>query len=400
MKALTGSVYFKNKLFDNQMVRTMGHCRYGGPDFGECFAAAFEIEDGNWESWLPVWKALSDRIFESAVSSLERGHRLSAHRAFLKASEAYRTAGFALLDKLGDPRDLPIMDRIRESFTRAGELSDNHQFETIEIPFENIHLNGYLMRPSAHGTARGTLIFNQGYHGMVEEVYFWGGKAALDRGWNVLAFDGPGQGHVLHRQGVVFRKDWEKVVTAVLDWAATKVDPSRLALVGRSFGANLAAMAATHDHRLAALILDPGELDQYRNFVSGYPENVQAAFETNDIATLEAFFAKFLEAPDKKFAYVSRMLANGVATPWELVLAQRAYTIVGREHLIQCPTLVTAASHDDRGTVQPQIVYDALTCPKKLIHFSAADGAGDHCEAGAPSLFEQHALDWLDETLP
>ena len=44
-------------------------------------------------------------------------------------------------------------------------------------------------------------------------------------------------------------------------------------------------------------------------------------------------------------------------------------------------------------------VYEALTCPKTLLRFTAAEGAGDHCEMGNRPLYDQRAFDWLDETL-
>jgi alpha-beta hydrolase superfamily lysophospholipase len=76
-----------------------------------------------------------------------------------------------------------------------------------------------------------------GMDGYVEECY-WGVAAALERGHNCLAFDGPGQGGMLRQREVPFRPDWEAVVTPVLDFALkrTEVDPERIALVGRSFG--------------------------------------------------------------------------------------------------------------------------------------------------------------------
>ena len=48
-----------------------------------------------------------------------------------------------------------------------------------------------------------------------------GARAAVERGYNVLAFDGPGQSGPLHREGLVFRPDWENVVTPVVDFALT-----------------------------------------------------------------------------------------------------------------------------------------------------------------------------------
>ena len=65
---------------------------------------------------------------------------------------------------------------------------------------------------------------------------------------------------------------------------------------------------------------------------------------------------------------------------------------------IRCPTLVTQAENDPVSLFSGRL-YDALTCPKELLRFTEAEGAGDHCEAMARSLFHQKSFDWLDETL-
>ena len=66
---------------------------------------------------------------------------------------------------------------------------------------------------------------------------------------------------------------------------------------------------------------------------------------------------------------------------------------------ITCPTLVLDAEDDLFFQGEPQRIYQALRCRKELIAFSAAEGAGEHCEFGAMLLFEQRVFDWLDELL-
>jgi predicted alpha/beta-fold hydrolase len=51
------------------------------------------------------------------------------------------------------------------------------------------------------------------------------------------------------------------------------------------------------------------------------------------------------------------------------------------------------------GGVTARSLYDALVCDKALIEFTRAEGAGAHCEAGARSVFNERAFDWLDATL-
>jgi alpha-beta hydrolase superfamily lysophospholipase len=76
----------------------------------------------------------------------------------------------------------------------------------------------------------------------------------LERGYNCLTFEGPGQGGVIRKQNIPFRYDWEKVVTPVLDYAFSRekiVDPNRIALMGISMGGYLAARAAAFEDRIA-----------------------------------------------------------------------------------------------------------------------------------------------------
>ena len=93
------------------------------------------------------------------------------------------------------------------------------------------------------GTPRPTVIFTSGFDSTLEEAYFAVAAAALRRGYNVLAYDGPGQGAALREQALVFRPDWEAVVTPVVDYALTRpeIAADRLVLLGYSLGCYLAA---------------------------------------------------------------------------------------------------------------------------------------------------------------
>ncbi len=75
-----------------------------------------------------------------------------------------------------------------------------------------------------------------------------------------------------------------------------------------------------------------------------------------------------------------------------------AVQMAGRAGQIQCPTFVSNAEGDDISASAPQLAA-ALTGPKKFVTFTAAEGAGDHCEAGARTLFHARAFAWLDQLL-
>jgi hypothetical protein len=46
----------------------------------------------------------------------------------------------------------------------------------------------------------------------------------------------------------------------------------------------------------------------------------------------------------------------------------------------------------------PQLVA-SLTCEHTYVRFTAAEGANDHCEAGARTLYHARSLSWLDDRL-
>lgn len=92
-------------------------------------------------------------------------------------------------------------------------------------------------------------MFN-GFDGSEEMLHICG-FAALERGFNVLTFEGPGQPTVVREQGLGFRHDWEHVVRPVVNAceAHHEIDTSRLGLIGlfwRLPGATSCGVRAAH----------------------------------------------------------------------------------------------------------------------------------------------------------
>jgi hypothetical protein len=61
------------------------------------------------------------------------------------------------------------------------------------------------------------------------------------------------------------------------------------------------------------------------------------------------------------------------------------------------PATITGFAASRRWALRPP--FEALKCPKAPIRFTAAEGAGGHCEMMNGSLANRTVLDWLDETL-
>lgn len=251
--------------------------------------------------------------------------------------------------------------------------------------------------------SRPILIVHGGFDSTLEELYT-SAAPALERGYNCLTFEGPGQGGVIRKQKIPFRYDWEKVISPVVDYALTRlgdiIDPKRVALMGISMGGYLAARAAAFEHRFAACILYNGVYDGYDALASSLPKSLISALEDGNAEVVNTVIAILMDFDNNiRFNMKHGMWTVGVETPFELITKSKDYTIKDIAQNIKCPTLVLDAEKDDSFPGQPKQVFEALSYPKRYILFTTDEGAEEHCQCGAAALSNQRIFDWLDETL-
>lgn len=391
-------IFQKDPTFSFELLRTAGYAVYGGADIGECLRTACRIEEGDFESWYQEWNATARRVHRLADQAMADGQPVGARDAYLRASNYYRTAEFFLHGDSRDPRILQTWGAARATFRAALPLM-GHPAEAVQIPFEGRHLTGYFFRPSADGRARPTLMAHGGYDSIGEELYLEIGVAALQRGYNFLAFEGPGQGAMIREHGQPFRSNWESVVSPAVDWLVAQpgVAPSRIALMGISLGGLLAPRAAAFEHRLAALVANDGMFTFHFGEKAGAFMKIESLFG-RAVANL------ILKRVMKRQSGVRWAVENGRFTfqqpdVWALIQATADWTLDGVSKRIQCPTLVCDAEHDHFFAGQPQALFDSLTCPKTLMVFKEEDAAGEHCQFGALLHYNQAVFQWLDGVL-
>jgi len=395
-------IAFADELFDGQLLRTVGHCTYGGAELGECLAAAAEVGRADRERWLQAWTRLAARTLDAAEASLRGGHRVSARAALLRASNYFRNAYVFHLEAPLPDRAREAHRRHRATFARAAGLFDA-PLEPLDIPFEGGALPGYFCPAAVEGPAP-LVVAVGGYDSTAEESYFFSAAAANARGFHAVIFDGPGQGEPLLERGLTFRPDWETAVSAVLDDVAERpeVDAARIALIGESFGGYLAARGAA-DPRVAACVLDPPQLDLFQAALARLPipKNLKTRLPDGPrwlLPPLRALLGRVARKPSAGWALRRGMLTHGVATPWDYLCELRRYRqqeLVGR---IRCPTLVCDAEADPISR-QARAFYEALRCEKTSLRFEAAEGSGEHCVSGNRAVLHERVFDWLEGVL-
>ena len=406
MAELMTPFFNNNKSFSFEALRAAGYASSGGADVAEVLAvcakirAAKETED----AWLREWRIAADRAAANAKASLEKGNKPSARDAFLRASNYYRTAEFyRRADPFGDDLSKELCGLCDSAYWAAMALVP-YSATKVQIPYEGTHLPGILLRPAgaSDDERRPTMIVNNGYDSTSEESCASIGPMFLELGFNVLSFDGPGQGHAIREQRLYFRHDWEKVVTPVVDWLVAQpfVDGRKIVLQGVSMGGYLVARAAAFEHRIALLILNDGLYDFGETFRKSTPGFVKFLMGRKWDATVNKMMdmTKGMDS-GMKWALDNGTWVFGVDSQVDLMRSAEAYTLEGVVQDITTPTLVLDAPDDHFFGGQPKEVYDRLQCDKTLAAITRDEGGSMHCHVGAPARLGQVMGDWILERL-
>jgi cephalosporin-C deacetylase-like acetyl esterase len=162
--------------------------------------------------------------------------------------------------------------------------------ERVTIPADGFSTIGIFCKPDNSSTPRPTILVGNGYDAAQEDSLHSSGFAFLEKGWNVMTYEGPGQPTVRREQNLGFIYDWEKVVTPAVNYLAnrTDVDMSHLVLQGISMGGYLAARAAAFELRIKALLLLNGIYSQYQASTQDTPAPVLELLNTGNQSAYDA----------------------------------------------------------------------------------------------------------------
>ncbi|KAK4506314.1 hypothetical protein PRZ48_000044 [Zasmidium cellare] len=365
-----------------------------GADTNDVLKTALYIEPGNFESFAEAFKDLADQTKAKADETLLQD-------TYFAAATYYRAADFFLHGNWSDPRIDEFWNLERDCFDKG--------ISAMPVPGERITLKAdgfevpaiyYAPQQPVPGVKRPTLLLNEGYDAAQEELLHFNVFFALQRGWNAITFEGPGQPTVRRKQDIGFIPDWERVVTPVVDYLYNRsdVDFERLALLGNSFGGYLVARAAAFEPRIKALILNGGIYDSHQAFVGQLPPNLEKLYNAGEKQQFDDLIGEALhtqESPSQfRWDVEQGLWAFKIQSPYDFLQATRAYTIANITDRIRMPTFIANASSDQFFAGQPQLVKDKLGDSATLYTFNGS--AGYHTQVGAAVESNRVIHTWLN----
>lgn len=328
---------------------------------------------------------------------------MSLRDTLFRAATYFRNAEFFLHGNWDDPRINTYWEQNIACFTEA----ISHlpvPGERKLLPAQGFQVPIYWFRASAddndddESAPRPTLLLHIGFDSGAEETFHQHGLAALERGYNVVCLEGPGQGSVRRAQGLGFTPAWETVVAPVVDFLEAQrcVDAARIALLGMSFGGVLCARAAAREHRLAAVVCNDGLFD------FSAPEIIARVGELglDDEEGLRAFLGDESRPAKQRWGVAHGLWSFNVRTIAEFQIEVKKYTMKGLGAKVECPVFVGDADGDLFFKGQPQELAKELGDKATLVTFTAEDGADLHCHEGAARFSNQVMFDWLEENMP
>ncbi|MGI5493719.1 alpha/beta hydrolase family protein [Microtetraspora malaysiensis] len=403
---------FAEPNLDLQTRAALGASAYRIAEAGEVLAAVDRINQAglSGRTYHDEFLALGRRTAAAAEDALRSGRAVSARDAYLRAAKYLSLALFSVIASARPADEPAVFAQMQECWHRAGELFDP-PVQRLRIPYGNVGLPAYLLTPGGKPRRRPTVILVNGSDAQSVDLYAFGACAAVERGWNALILEGPGQGSLLFEHEIPFRPDWEHVVRPVIDHllGSPLVDPDRIALTGWSMCGILAVRAAAFESRIAAVVADPGAVDNWlawpkiwRDLADNPDQEAVNRHWKEDVVPqlgpAAPLLAKRAEIFGRQFLHDARA-GRAPRDFWTLARTIQRFRCDDVAELVTCPALVLGYQDENLIPGQHQRLFDLLGGPKQHIVLTTAQGAGDHCAPMAPQQRNAIVFDWLERTL-
>jgi pimeloyl-ACP methyl ester carboxylesterase len=315
----------------------------------------------------------------------------------LHAAYYYRSAEFFM--RSDDQRKDPTRKKFLQLALDYWGIKDSDRFA---IPYEQDSRKYTL--PAYRFTAgnpRGTIVVFGGSDSYIEE-FFPLLMVMVEKGYDIVVFEGPGQGRVLVEQGVPLTAEWQKPVKAVLDF----FNLGDVTAIGISMGGYMVLKAAAYEPRIKRAVawdilfngfdIWIGKLEPFERILLSLLFQLQAA------PVINALIAQAM----KKSMVVDwgirqSMLIMGASTPYEYLQKLRTSYPDDFFPLVRQDVLLLAGSEDfgiplEQFYRQIEVLKNVRSLTARL--FTREEQAQNHCQVGNLELALDVIINWIEFT--
>lgn len=334
----------------------------------------------NFKDWHTVWMKL--------------GNQAEKEKRYLHAANYFRMAEFFM--KKADQGKQEIYQKCVKNFYRGFDEELHLPYERFSVPFEKGYMNAIRLSPEK---SKATLLVCGGYDSFIEE-FLLQTLPFLRQGYEVIMFEGPGQGLCL-QQEMYFRYDFEKATTAVIDYFGL----NSCYMLGISWGGYFALRSSAFDKRIIGAIaydvLDDGAEVMTNIFPAPLRQIFRYAIKNDKqklINSLCSFLMKHNLLAD--WGLSQGMYITGSNTPYEMYQRVRNHNLSVIADKLTAHYLLMAGEADH---YIPQNQYYRL---KSCIHhaaslqchmFTTKEGGEQHCQVGNHQMAVREMIDWLNK---
>lgn len=309
----------------------------------------------------------------------------------LHAAGYYRLAEFFIAPS--DPDKEAVYTKFQ---TIIQDLLRDEGIVHHRIPYADTFLPAIHLKAQKY---KGTIVLHGGYDSFIEEIapiFLY----LRSRGYDVVAFEGPGQGAALKKYKLPMTFAWEKPLGAVLDHFKLK----DITLIGFSLGGYLAMRAAAFDPRVAQIVAYDVMYDFLECFLNRKGPlgkyvmklllRAKAAFIVNSAMAILMKIDLLAEWGIKHGMYTL-----GLDTPYQLFQALQAYTTRDISRKVRQDVLLLAGSQDHYVPIsqfykQMKALTNAHSITGRI--FTAREHAQNHCQIGNVRLALDVIINWID----
>jgi pimeloyl-ACP methyl ester carboxylesterase len=326
------------------------------------------------------WKAELLKLAEKALSE-ER---------LMNAAFYYRAAEFYVLPE--DPDKELLYDTFIDLFYK---VFGNDGIERFKVPYKKTFLPAMKVS-AANGKKKGTIVMHGGFDSYIEEFYSWM-RYFSDHGYDVIAFEGPGQGAALKKYGLALEYKWEAPAKAILDYF--RLDD--VTWLGISMGGWFCFRAAAFEPRMKRVIAS-GIAYDYTQFDNILSQKLMSFFVKYMRDFTNKMALKKMET-DKMHAWTigNLMYITKKKTPMDAMdVAYQMNEKNLHSDLVNQDVLILTGREDH---FIPFKMHDmqvrALTNAKSVTArvFTTGEHAQNHCQIGNVGLALDVMVKWIDE---